>query len=205
MPSSSSLLIGDDALPRADRGVEIVALLVVDQRDAHEVGALLVRRRRPCSARLSSAATRSSQRCWLSRMPIRASSAGQIGRIAVDAALPQRQRAVGVAERLGELGGLAEDRGARGVVGLEVRLALEDGEALLRPVGLRVERGEPARDDELLVLGGAADRRRLDEQLDRALGVVQALEPRARGLGEQLDLARRIARRARAAAATPSA
>ena len=56
---------------------------------------------------------------------MRASSAGQIARITVDAALPQRERAVGIAERLGELRGLAEDRGARGVVGLEVRLALE--------------------------------------------------------------------------------
>ena len=36
-------MIGNDALPRVDRGREIVALLVMDECDAHEVGALLVR------------------------------------------------------------------------------------------------------------------------------------------------------------------
>ena len=61
MPSSSSLLFGDDALPRVDRLAEILALLLVDERDAHESArrwfgdATLL-------ARLSSAVTRSSHR-----------------------------------------------------------------------------------------------------------------------------------------------
>ena len=44
------------------------------------------------------------------------------------------------------------------------------------------------------MLGGAVDGRCLDVEPDRALGVVEPIEPRARGLGEQLDLARRIDR-----------
>jgi len=78
-----------------------------------------------------------------------------------------------------------------------VGLALEHAEPLARPAGLVVERGEPARDRELLGLRGAAGGRGLDQQRDRALDVGQALEPGPRGLAEQADLAGRVARRAR--------
>jgi hypothetical protein len=39
------LVVGDDALPGSDRGVEILALLVMDLCDPDEVGPLLVRGR----------------------------------------------------------------------------------------------------------------------------------------------------------------
>src|SRR5687767_9238494 len=38
-------VVGDDALPRRDRGVAILALLVMDARDADQVRALLAQRR----------------------------------------------------------------------------------------------------------------------------------------------------------------
>jgi hypothetical protein len=75
-----------------------------------------------------------------------------------------------------------------------VRLALEHREALLRLIGLRVQRGQPARDVELLLLGGAVHRGCLDEQSDRGLRVAHPIEARARGLGEQRDPARRVLR-----------
>ena len=157
MPSSSSRLSATTRCHVADRGVEIVALLVMDLRDAHEIGALLVRRRRLARRALSSAATRSSQRCWLSRMPMRASSAETSdGSLSTRRSHSDSARSVSPSDSA-SLAASREDRGARGVVGFEVRLALEDGEALLRLVGLGVERGEAAGDDELLVLGGAAD------------------------------------------------
>ncbi len=187
------LVVGDDALPRRDGGVQIGALLVMDLRDAHEVRALLVERRR-----LARAALERGDEIIPALLALEDADPGvergQIRRVAVDAPAPELERAVGVAERLGELGGLAEDRGARDLVRLEVRLALEHGEALLRLLGLRVECGEPAGDVELLLFGRAADRGCLDVELDRARRLVQPIESRARGLGEQRDLARRILR-----------
>ena len=165
-----------------------MSLLLVHGRDPHESGALLDRRRALAGTTL--------QRdheivppLLVVEDPDACVERRQIRRIAVDAPLPQRQRAIGIAERLGELRGLAEDLRARGIVRLEVRLPLEDCEPLLRAIGLRVERREPARDRELFVLGGAVHRGGFDEQLDRAVDVGHPLEPRACGLGEQLDLA----------------
>src|SRR5204862_3462487 len=105
--------------------------------------------------------------------------ARQIARIAVDAALPEQERALGIAQRLGELGGLGQDRAPGDLAGLELGLALEHTEPLARPAGLRVQLGEPAGDRQLLVLRRAGRVAGLDEQRDRGCGAGQPPGPRA--------------------------
>src|SRR5262249_28417702 len=121
------LVLGDDALPRVDRLRQILALLLVHERDADEIRAALVRRADLARATLERGDEVVPALLILEDADARVER-GEIRRIAVDAALPQRERAIRIAERLGELGGLAQDRRARRFVRLELRLALEHQE-----------------------------------------------------------------------------
>ena len=199
-------VVGDDALPRRDRGIEIVALLVMDQRDADEVGALLVRRR--CLARRGSraTATRSSQRCWLSRMLIRASSAETSdGSLSTRRSHSESARSVSPSDSASLAASL---RIAARAASFPSRCAWRSSTASrsFGWFGLRVERGEPARDDELFVLRRAADRRCLDEQARSRLCVSFRRSRRVRAASASSSTLRVGSIAApRAAAATPSA
>jgi hypothetical protein len=71
----------------------------MDQRDAHEVGALLRRARDLAGAALERLDEVVPALLALEDRDPRVEG-GQIARIAVDATLPQRQRAIRIAERL---------------------------------------------------------------------------------------------------------
>ena len=110
-------------------------------------------------------------------MPIRASSADRSDGSLSIAALPQRQRAVGVAERLGELGGLAEQRARarrrwpRAAPGARARRAARSAGRSARTAPAS-RRATPS----CSCSAAPSDRGRLDEQLDRASVSLQALE-----------------------------
>src|SRR5262249_26462248 len=145
------LVLLDDLLPGRDRGIEVAALLMVDLRDANEISALLVQRRRAARAALERSDEIIPALLRLEDADARVER-GHVRRIRVNAAPAQRQGAIGFAELLGELGRFAQNGGARDFVALELRLALEHAEALCRLIRVLIEDGEATGDVELFLL-----------------------------------------------------
>jgi hypothetical protein len=175
-----------DPLPGRDRAVEIAAVLAVDRRDPGQVRALLRRGHVLARAQLE----RGDQLVPpLVRLEQRDPGVerGEVVRIAVDPALPQRERAIVIAERLREPRGLADDGEPVRLALLEIRHALEHVEPLALAIDPRVQLAEPATDQQLLALPRALLRERLLVQVDRPRRVVEQIELGARRFGEQLD------------------
>jgi hypothetical protein len=183
-------VVGEHALPGADRGVAVADRVALDVGDLDQIGAPLHRRGGAQRAQVEG-----GDELGPAAGALEQADAGvqrrQVGGVSVDAALPERERAVGLVERLGEASRLAEHRAAGRVALLERGQALEDVEALARLLGAAVELGQPAAHDELLAAAGAVLREGGPVQLDGARRIVEQIDAGAGGLGQQLDPARR--------------
>ncbi len=179
---------GRDPLPGRDRAGAVVQVVLAHHRDPGQVGPLLGRRRRLAGPQLERGDQRRPALHALEQRDHRVERAEVTG-VAVDALLPQGQRAIVLAQGLGQAGGVADHDLAGRRRRLEGGQPGQDLEALARAIDPRVQLGQPAADVELLGGARALEGQRLLVQLDRAGGVLEQIEPGPRGLGQQLDLA----------------
>ena len=176
------------ALPRGDRRRRVVQMIALHDRDARQIGAALRRRHVLARAGVERGHQLGPATGALEQRDHRVER-GQIVAVVADALPPQRQRAIGLAERLGQPRRVADHRASGRRRRLEAGQLLEDLEPLARTIDPRVQLRQPPADVQELLGPRALEAQRALVQLDRAGGVVEQIEPGPRRLRQELDLA----------------